>query len=363
MNSLPADEFEDSDEPTRENSPGWDAIEAALKSIYPTQEPQHFGTLLSFTLGGQDPLTGISIYTHADAPQHQHLITFGFSDLFEKTTDDPEVSGYGFELTFRLAGSSNAQNPPTWAMNFLQNLGRYVFETGNVFGPGHTMPLNGPIRGDSSTKIEAITFVEDPQLPPMETPNGNVRFLQIVGLTLDELEAVERWNAREFCKLRAQTDPLLLTDIDRNSWLSDASFANNVVEGTRRDGSSSASLFTNEVSFKTASSPLMPPTIVVPAVAAASLAHRIAGRIPFGREFELISEKKTVLFTPGNVVRWETDEDQITITLNSEAAMAISHALVPKAGKFSIPAAGGLIFEVQRTTIRDQQGNVKSVVG
>lgn len=363
MNQLPPDDFASQDDSERISAPGWEAIDQALIGIYPKQQAQHFGTIISYAMGGPDPLNGISIYESTSTPTHRHLITFGFSDLFEKTTEDPEVSGFGFELTFRLAGRHDPQNPPNWAMNFLQNLGRYVFETGNVFGPGHTMPLNGPICGDSDTKIEAITFVEDPELPPIATPNGQVTFLQIVGLTLDELEAVERWNAREFCKLRAKFDPKLVTDIDRDSWLKDPAFAEAVAEGTRRDGSSSASLYTPEVTFKPASNAILPPTIVVPAIAAASLAHRLAGRIPFGREFELISEKKTILFTPGNTVRWEMEEDQLTITLNSEAAMAISHALAPKAGKFSIPAAGGLIFEVQRTTIRDQKGNVKSVIG
>ena len=62
------------------------------------------------------------------------------SELYAKESDDPEVSGYGFELTFRLAmepgevADANAE-PPTWALNFLQNLARYVFQSGNVWEP------------------------------------------------------------------------------------------------------------------------------------------------------------------------------------------------------------------------------------
>ena len=41
---------------------GWDAINAAMAALYPGQEPRHFGTLLSHTLGGNDPLDGISVY-------------------------------------------------------------------------------------------------------------------------------------------------------------------------------------------------------------------------------------------------------------------------------------------------------------
>lgn len=72
----------------------------------------------------------------------------GFSELYAKESDEPEVSGYGFELTFRLAIAPDTAadaEPPRWAMNFLQNLARYVFQSGNVFKDGDWMTANGPI--------------------------------------------------------------------------------------------------------------------------------------------------------------------------------------------------------------------------
>jgi hypothetical protein len=48
------------------------------------------------TLGGQDPLDGISVYW-ADAPvPHWHYITYGFSELYAKESSDAAASGYGF---------------------------------------------------------------------------------------------------------------------------------------------------------------------------------------------------------------------------------------------------------------------------
>jgi suppressor of fused-like protein len=35
---------------------------------------------------------------------------------------------------------------------------------------------------------------EDPQLQVTVTPHGSVRFVQIVGACLEELQAVQRWN-------------------------------------------------------------------------------------------------------------------------------------------------------------------------
>ena len=35
---------------------GWDAIDQALSQVYGEQEPMHYGTLIPYSLGGQDPL-------------------------------------------------------------------------------------------------------------------------------------------------------------------------------------------------------------------------------------------------------------------------------------------------------------------
>ena len=43
------------------NTAGWDAITAACEKVYPTQKnPKHYGTLIDWQFGGNDPLEGIS---------------------------------------------------------------------------------------------------------------------------------------------------------------------------------------------------------------------------------------------------------------------------------------------------------------
>ena len=63
------------------------------------------------------------------------------------------------------------------------------------------MHLNGPIALDEETQIHAIAFAYDPELPPVETPNGRVEFLQIVGITTDELSAIKSWRTAAFLDL------------------------------------------------------------------------------------------------------------------------------------------------------------------
>src|SRR3954447_25848966 len=105
MAEHPPDRDEGTDEV--EQAPralGWGGIDAALAKVYgPGEPPYHYGTLLSAALGGQDPLQGISVYQRERPVPHWHYATYGFSELYEKESDDPEYSGFGFELTFRLA--------------------------------------------------------------------------------------------------------------------------------------------------------------------------------------------------------------------------------------------------------------------
>ena len=144
-----ANDDEEVDGGGEDAAPGWDAIDEALRPVYGTQEPTHWGTVIPWALGGPDPIRGISAYRSGRGRPHLHYVTYGFSELYEKESDDPDVSGFGFELTFRLARAQSAP-PPNFVLGLLQNLGRYVFETGRRFGVGHSMPLNSPIELDSA---------------------------------------------------------------------------------------------------------------------------------------------------------------------------------------------------------------------
>ena len=50
-------------------------------------------------MGGDSPLQGISIYEGED---YWHFVTYGLSELYEKESDNKEISGYGMEFTFKL---------------------------------------------------------------------------------------------------------------------------------------------------------------------------------------------------------------------------------------------------------------------
>jgi hypothetical protein len=202
-----------------DESPGWAAIDERLRAIYPTQEPQHLASVPHFAVGGENPLDGISIYrSKAGCCTHLHYVTYGFSTLYyDEDKFGEEFSGFGFELTFRLKPYEEDSEWPSWVGNLLQNMARYVFKSGNWFEPFQYFDALGPIRLDTDTEIVAFAFAQDPELGQIDTPHGEVQFIQAYGITAKELEGIKAGtiNISDFLAEVAVTNPLLVTDLSR----------------------------------------------------------------------------------------------------------------------------------------------------
>lgn len=193
---------------TADEAPGWRAIESAVAALVGAREPLHWGT---DTLPDQDGIYGLSAYRVDD---HWFLVTFGLTELFGKVSDDPRVSGWGFELTMRVPAADAAQ-PDAWVLRLLEQLGRYVFGTGTPFDSGHRMDPGGPITGAPDTRLTALAFTDDPRVPAVETPHGSVRFLTVVGITADELARMQASSTEAVLAELAAVSPLLVTDPGR----------------------------------------------------------------------------------------------------------------------------------------------------
>ena len=146
--------------------------------------------MIRYSLGGNDPLDGISVY---DAGSFYHFITFGFSEIYEKETENKEISGFGFELTFKLKKNPNINEKEL--KNFagvLQTLARYVFNSKQVFRPNEYIATgqNEGIDTEQKSKIVGFVTIEDPQLKTVDTPNGKVQFVELIGATNEELKAI-----------------------------------------------------------------------------------------------------------------------------------------------------------------------------
>ncbi|ACU59243.1 suppressor of fused domain protein [Chitinophaga pinensis] len=205
---------------TADDAVGWLAIDKQLDSIYPGQEPRHYAPPLHFMVGGEDPIDGTSIYDSEKQMKHLHLVSYGMSQLYyDEEQAGKEFSKWGFEFTFRLKPFAEDEGDPGWAIRMMNNLARYVYKSERWFEPYHFVPANGPIRLETATDIVGLAFVQDPELGVINTPHGEVTFLQMVGLTKKEVERLlAKPQTSEVEKLideMREYNPLLITDLDR----------------------------------------------------------------------------------------------------------------------------------------------------
>jgi len=348
-----------------EATPGWDAIDAALEKIYGKAEPLHYASVVKWMMGGPDPLDGVSVYKRDLPSPHWHFVSYGLTELYVKESDDAELSGFGFELTFRLARDAKAQQPPMWAVAFMQNLARYIFESGNTFAPGHHLNANGPIAQGDPTELRAVLFASDPELPEIETPHGSMQFVQIVGITLDELEAVQTWNSAGFTALLADHFPLLVTDLKRKSFLLDAATAKTVHEQTKKEGSSTGEIYVGEWTWRKRSHGTR---IVMGAQSAQLWLVQLRGRLAHGRPLVVLGAgdkpENATMFVPGGKNEISLDEDgALLISLTAEAALALIASVQPTRGIYKPTILQDFQIEVVPTSIKNQKGEVVKVVG
>ena len=207
---------------TTEDTPGWQSIDHQLDEIYGSIEPRHYPPLcgLHYMAGGSDPIDGASVYDSNHQEFHRHIVSYGMSELYyDEEKAGGEFSKWGFEFTFRLVPFQDDQNDPIWAIQVMNNLARYVFSSGKWFEENHFVPANGPIRLDTETEITGFVFTLDPELGKIQTPHGEVSFLQMVGITNAEVEQLKLNPTTDAVKElidRLKVDnPLLITDLNR----------------------------------------------------------------------------------------------------------------------------------------------------
>ncbi len=201
---------------------GWEAIEARLKEVYPSQKPRHYHPPLYYALGGDDPIDGTDFFDSQEQVFHRHIVSYGMSELYyNEEFVDEEFSKWGFEFTFRLKPFDEDEGDPLWAIEVMNNLARYVYESERWFEEYHFVPAGGPLRTETKKPIDIVglVFALDPELGKINTPHGEVSFLQMYGINTAELKRLkDNPTIEEVKKLIDETrkdNPLLITDLNR----------------------------------------------------------------------------------------------------------------------------------------------------
>lgn len=199
--SLNERELNEKDVDERDGVFGWDAITEAFEKLYPGQDnPKHYGTLISWRFGGNDPLPGISIY---DGGDYWHFVTYGLSEVYEKETNNEEISGYGMEFTLKLKkgefhNEEEEEEEIKGICGILQSIARITFTQGEIFH-AYEYLYSGQTEGvdvKMKSNITGFITIPEPKCESIDTPNGKVEFIELIGVTDAELKSIMQ---KEIC--------------------------------------------------------------------------------------------------------------------------------------------------------------------
>lgn len=214
---MTLEEFAKRYEEDPEWAPGWEAIDAVFDQIYPGQNPAHYATNMATRamFGGDSYLDGYSVY---DSPKgYKHIVTYGMSELYyNEKSFGGEWSRWGYEMTIKLAETDNENC--LWAMNLLSNLARYTFTSKQFFEPEQYVAGNGTsLCIGRESAITALVIASDTEAAGIDTVYGRLDFVQLVGITQREFEAVKgrRDNIRLLLERMKEDNPDLVTDLNR----------------------------------------------------------------------------------------------------------------------------------------------------
>jgi hypothetical protein len=202
----------------QEFSPGWQAIDDAFDALYPGQKPQHYGTNLHARamFGGDQYLDGYSIYTSDKG--YYHIVSYGMTELYgNEEAYGKEWNRWGYEMTIKL--KENAPEDCLWALDMMANLARYTYTSERYFEPGHFIRGNGTsLHIGTDSAITALLCVDDTEAQTQVSVYGKTTFLQLVGITESELQAIikEQELVPELIrKMKEDGNPDLVTDMKR----------------------------------------------------------------------------------------------------------------------------------------------------
>ncbi len=196
----------------------FEQVETAVQRACPEGAPLFkWGVRKTWAEGGEDPLEKVWAYASDEETPHWHYITSGMADP-EKSSTKASVSGVGYELTFRLKRQTGEDEAPLWPVTALQETGWGIFKANMRLAPGHYIRRRRVITGGNpKTELKGYYLIEDRRLSPTECDSGSVYFLQLVGITEEQLLECESGEPDEMEAELLARSPLGITDLSRKT--------------------------------------------------------------------------------------------------------------------------------------------------
>jgi suppressor of fused len=307
------------------------------------------------------PLDCVKIFKSDQDITHWHYVSFGFSDLYSVLNNQPNVSGYGFELTMRLERNSEEKTAPYWPVAAMTDLAQYVFSSGIVLNEFETVNLSFRIRNLANFNVTGAVLVPDPELGVLETETGQISMLQLYAITADEHRVLERWQSRNFVQLISKSNPLLITNPFRKSLLKDPEFKRLAEAGIAQDGSSLNPKFANIVKISHRAKQCV---LEVSAEVVDNILIALEGRLPFNRDFKLIGMEDIVIFRTAKESSVDFDqENNLVLNLSKVSAADFAKVLKPVRGTYTFNSLPNFELVVTPFEIRRPDGQVLETIG
>ena len=214
---MTVEEFKKKVESDPEWAPGWEIIENEFDRLYPGQTPKHYATnMVSRAIfGGDNYLDGYSIYSSPKG--YKHIVTYGMTELYvNEESLGGEWNKWGYEMTIKLK-EENDENC-LWALDMLSNLARYTYTQKKFFQAYEYISGGGKsLHAVMESSITALLIISDTEARTLDTLYGKTEFIQLVGITESELQAVikDRNNVYKLYDLMKKDNPDFVTDMKR----------------------------------------------------------------------------------------------------------------------------------------------------
>lgn len=260
-----------------------------------------------------------------DDPPAWHVVTLGVADI-------------GFELSLRLPRRDDEL--PTWAVDFLMSLVAYARRSGHGFAAGDQIDLRGPIKLDTDSTITAAAVVADPLLGR----RGKTQFLQVVGLTADELELCRSWRTAAVVDLLRRRDPQLTTVLDRRSLFDDPELRDEAEAGVAAEGSSLEELNVASLTWRKRGRKLV---VTLGAGAATALGPALRRKLNHhDAAFVVVGDGRTLRFAVGPATTWRLAGDEVVVEVSVDGVEPLAALFTGQVGTGTLSGLDGLRFAV-----------------
>jgi hypothetical protein len=251
--------------------------------------------------GGGPPVWSVGLVRVTGPTPYTLLLTYGFSEILS-----PSAFRRGLRHEYSLAIPDGAPVSP-WADAFLRYVTRYVLDARADVKVNDVVPLRDRATGEQlpmtrapfprqyhaelpDSNLVGYMATQDPVLPVIETPHGDVEVRRILGIDAKELDRVETWDPAGFIEEMRAINGLLLTAPVRASAMDHAGFRERVNQRFGKEGSTMDSLVVDLRWTVAKAGRKQRIELVFPSGAARErLANAISGRVGMGRPLVLFS--------------------------------------------------------------------------